>query len=994
MSLFHSLIAIPSDSDSDAPTVASIIVENATPNVITVQLSDASLISNQVPSNLQWTIEDVASMPIVTSQIVDVGAKTIQLFLSANITDDDTPLLSYVNPGDGSGIKDVHGNFLASFSDVAVTNSIGDLPVFTGNDNLQWLFTSTGFTGSQINDRSGNNNHGLLVKSHCGTITTSTVLTSTTSLAGITVVSNGGTAAISVSGNTIICSSGGTVFNVVLSNGSIIPFSEGAGAQVSTDNATTELVFNVTGGSIDWTSATQDTYHYNLKQGFSHLGRMTATNQYVTLTSNIVFGATKFSIKVVYAPDNIATTQDLLGTATSNTQFAIGSSSGAITGTVRLNAGTTYAITCADNAATVGWANNTFSTIIFTRDALGTFTATINGFTLLMDGNASVTDTNSVTISQLMRTSTANSNVGILKEVEILDSSNTALIGTKYNADNSFRGTLQGGFLLVKFPRPRGGDSTNRNIAGNWHNAAETKVMPNPSGDADLTAATGWDNTTELSYADLSNVDNPTFLNSKNPIRKRNLATWENVLGYEDELVANNFVGKTTININNITGWSSSNRLSYAAGSAYNATTAMTVKVVVRPVFITASMVIFGKTAAVSGNGWAVEAVANASGSDLSLRVRDGSNTVKRSRNVTFSEKEDDISIYHFVIRDGFMYSYRNGHKENTVVALSGITTSTDDLVIGGLSGGSAFTGGILAVALYYTGMTDNEVEASYQSTRNNVYVQEDGIELLFAGESGNANWVDRVGGSVTMTKAGTLTVNSINQAFNYRWRPEDWPSDVTPSALSPLTTFDIRIDGDSRVVGGFSENGVGFRQDYRDLLDLSPNISAATMIGSQGSSPINHYGFNGKYSGTLLSEPPGILSVNGTYPADIIVNFIGTNAMTSEAGFNLEVTDWETLMFSYKRDIPGVRFVVVGETEHDDANRRARSQDLMYIKCAVLIPKLREKGYDIIFVNPWRLLKQMDGDFIDAVHPNDQGNAKLAPAIYEATELSSSHTP
>jgi lysophospholipase L1-like esterase len=263
---------------------------------------------------------------------------------------------------------------------------------------------------------------------------------------------------------------------------------------------------------------------------------------------------------------------------------------------------------------------------------------------------------------------------------------------------------------------------------------------------------------------------------------------------------------------------------------------------------------------------------------------------------------------------------------------------------------------------------------------------------LLFAGESGNANWVDRVGGVVTMTKAGTLTVNSINQAFNPRWRPEDYPGDTAPLALTPLPTPTIRLDGDSRVVGGFSQNTVGFRQIVRDLLDLDPDISGATLIGSQGAGTIVHYGINGKDSSTFMSEAPGILSVNGTYPANIIVLFIGTNGMTSEVLFDREVTEWETLMFSYKRDIANVRFVIVEETEHDDANRRARSEDLMDRRCRITIPTLIEKGYPIIYVNMWRYVKMMDGDFIDVVHPNDQGNGKIGPRIFDAIKLAAGY--
>jgi hypothetical protein len=981
----------PARGETASPTLSAITVENLTPNMLAVSLTDASDLSSTTPDNSAWTISGAANDPIVTSQVVDTTGKIVYLFLDANILDDDTVLLTYVNPG--GGIQDELGNELASFSNQAVTNNIGEIPVFPGNDNLLWLL-NLGVTGSTLEDKSGLNNDGSLVKSHCATFTTSTVLTCTTSLAGITVTSNAGTATISISGNTIICSVGGTVFNVLLSNGSILHFAEGAGTQVSTDITTTALVFNVTGGSIDWT-ATQDTDHYNFTKGFSHLGRMNAINQYVTLTSNITFSTTKFSIKVIYAPDNIATTQDILGTATTSNQFAIGTSAGAINGTLRLGSGTTYTLSCASNAAAVGYANNVFSTFIVTRDPLGNVTCTLNGFTLLMNGSATVTDASSTTFSQFMRTSTSNSNIGILKEVEILDHSTTSLIGTKYNADNSFLGTLQGGFVTVKYARPQGGDSTNRNLAGNWHNAAETRIKPNPSNNAAITAATGWDNTTELTYAGLDSLADPAFVNVTNPLRKRNLVVWETALPYEDELVANNFVGKETININNITGWSTANRLAYAAGSSYHANdSGFTVKLVLRPTFITTSQILFGKTAAVSGNGWAVEAVANAAGSDITLRVRNGSNTITRSRNITFSEKEDDITILHFVIRGNQMFSYRNGFKENTVISLTGITTSADDMVIGAFSGGNAFAGGILACALYESkGMTDNEVEASYQLTKNNVYTQEDGITLLFAGESGNANWVDRVGGTVTMTKSGTLTVNSINEAFNPRWRPEDYIGDTTPLALTPIPAPDIRIDGDSRVVGGFSQNGVGFRQLLRDLLDLDGDISGATMIGSQGAAPINHYGLNGEDSDGLLSTAPGILSINTTYPADIIVLFVATNAMTTEVLFDREVLEWENLMFSYKRDIPACRFVIVEETEHDEANRRARSQDLMDRRCRITIPTLREKGYDIIYVNMWRTVKMMDGDFIDVVHPNDQGNGKIVTGIFNGIKLAAGYS-
>jgi hypothetical protein len=998
------------NGDAVAPIIASMTVENATPNLITIQLTDASNLDPQVPVNSQWSISGATNLPTITSQIVDPTGKIIELFLSANILDSDTPLVSYVNPGDGTGIKDVANNFLASASNFAVTNNTGVLPVFAGNDNLLWLFTSTGITGSVVEDRSGLNNDGALVKSHLGTITTATVLTCTTSLAGITVTSNAGTATISVSGNTIICSGNGTVYNVLLSNGSILPFAEGAGTQVSTDNATTALVFNVTAGSIDWT-ATQDTYHYNMLSGFSHLGRMSAINQYITLTSGIAFSTTKFSFKIIYAADNWAVGQDLAGTATTNTQFGIIVTAGAIGGTIRLGSGTTYVVSCASNAATVGIVNGTFATFIFTRDPLGNFTATVNGFSLLMDGAATVVDAGATTISQWMRTSTSNSNVGILKEIEILDHTTASLIGTKYNAENSFLGTLQGGFSLVKYARPQGGDVAHRNTAGNWHNGSETVLKPNPSNNAAITTATGWDNTTELTYAQLSTVSDPAFCNVFDPLRKRNLVVWETALPYVDEIVANNFVGKTTININNITGWSTSNRLSYAAGSLYNANdSGFTVKIVVRPTFITTSQIIFGKTNAVSGNGWAVEAVANAAGSDITLRVKNGSNVTTRSRTTAFSEKEDDISIYHFVIRGNQMFTYRNGFKENTVTALTGITTTTDDMVIGAFSGGNAFGGGILACALYEsTGMTDNEVEASYQSTKNNVYVQEDGITLLFVGESGNANWVDQVGGSVTMTKAGTLTVNSINQAFNYRFRPEDYSDDapLSPPLANTSAAIRIQLVGDSRWdpdPAGFS---LAFAEELYTLVKADPDIGNAefcgfftdTLTGVAGTPTYHHHSIAGATSSSMRSGGSGNLAAHTAlaYPdgsPTIFLLFIGTNATGSEANFNTEVDEYPILLNIARSQSPaGVRIAVLEELEHEDAIRRSRIQDLSYQHREVIWPRYEELGYTICKIQQWRYVTIQGGDFVDVVHQNTQGNIKKAQRALKAIKHACGYT-
>src|SRR5688572_27016541 len=102
--------------DSAGPVVNNIAVENLTTNVLAVTLTDASDLAATTPANTAWTITGAVNDPIVTSQVVDETGKIVYLFLDSNILDDDTPLLTYVNPGDSTGIQDVNGNELASFS--------------------------------------------------------------------------------------------------------------------------------------------------------------------------------------------------------------------------------------------------------------------------------------------------------------------------------------------------------------------------------------------------------------------------------------------------------------------------------------------------------------------------------------------------------------------------------------------------------------------------------------------------------------------------------------------------------------------------------------------------------------------------------------------------------------------------------------------------------------------------------------------------------------
>lgn len=965
--------------ERNPPTISTVTVTAASPNTLVVQLLDASSLKNQSPANSAWTLSSTANAPTITSQVVDVTAKTVTLILDENILSDDAPTLSYTNPGVATGIQDKFGNELKTVSSFTVTNNVANLPVFSGNSNLLWLYNSLGLSGTTVEDKSGNNLDGTLVKSHCLNATTSTVLTFS-SLSGITVSSYEGTATVAKSGNTITCSVAGTLYHIVLSNGTIIPCAEGAGTTaydaVNSLNATLS-------GTYDWNS-TQDTYHYNILNGCTQVGNG-ASSYYVAFTSNITLSGV-FHISMRFKTANAASSYDLLGVTTTTHSILLSSTQV----TCRFNSGTTIA------ANHGGYTANTWQVLDISRDGLNNFSIKWNGTEI-----SNTVESNSGVFSRLAWSGAAG-NASAMDWDYFYIYDNVGNIATQYVPENNFNGTYNGGFANLKYPKAVGGDATKRNPSGNWHNGCETVTKPNPSNNASITTAKGWTSSTELTYAQLRTVTNPAFCNGTNLKRVKDLVVYNTTLPYEDELVANNFVGKTTININKISGWSTTKHLDATVGSSYNLnSTGCTIKIVVVPSFITTSQVIFGKSTAVNGTGWLVQDFANASGSELSLTFRDGSGAVVHSQTTCFSEKEDDISIYHFVIRNGVVYTFRNGFKENTTVSFTGITTSSDPLFIGSFSGGNAFAGGIVACAFYENkGMSDAEVEASYQATKNNAYVKESGITLLFAGDAGDANQVDKVSGAVTMVKTGTLTSTSINQVFNYRWRPEDYTPDTTP--LSPQLTnsstgIKIMLVGDSRMAETYSQK---FLDDYYALLIADPDIGNGIQVGYYGTSPKLHHAINGDASSDMRSGAGGNIAAHTATASPVgqptvVVIFIGTNATVGEVSFDQEVAEYELMVKQVKdNSAAGLRFVLVEELEHQDANRRSRLQDLAHYHRTVAWVNFITKGYPCIRVDMWRDITIQGGHFSDVVHQNNSGNTIKAQKIFNATKLACGYNP
>ena len=106
------------DIDRDVPTVSSITTGNTTS--IIIEISEMMPPETRMTSS-GFTVSNVATMAIVSA--VDISGTTITLTLSASMTDDDSPSLTYA-ADPGNPIADAAGNTLASFSAQSVTNNL------------------------------------------------------------------------------------------------------------------------------------------------------------------------------------------------------------------------------------------------------------------------------------------------------------------------------------------------------------------------------------------------------------------------------------------------------------------------------------------------------------------------------------------------------------------------------------------------------------------------------------------------------------------------------------------------------------------------------------------------------------------------------------------------------------------------------------------------------------------------------------------------------
>lgn len=116
--------AVATYVDSTAPATPSRVIGPTNPTKLV--LTFAEEMAPSLPASLAaWTIAGTiaAGATTVTAQTWTTD-RVLTLTLSKTIVAADTPTLAYTKPGSGAVIEDTVGNDLATFTAVAITNSV------------------------------------------------------------------------------------------------------------------------------------------------------------------------------------------------------------------------------------------------------------------------------------------------------------------------------------------------------------------------------------------------------------------------------------------------------------------------------------------------------------------------------------------------------------------------------------------------------------------------------------------------------------------------------------------------------------------------------------------------------------------------------------------------------------------------------------------------------------------------------------------------------
>lgn len=360
------------------------------------------------------------------------------------------------------------------------------------------------------------------------------------------------------------------------------------------------------------------------------------------------------------------------------------------------------------------------------------------------------------------------------------------------------------------------------------------------------------------------------------------------------------------------------------------------------------------------------------------MRARNGANTLVRSPLTAFTEIQTELSVLYLRIDNQQMSIGKDGFMENGTTALVGVTSTTQDTKVGAFSGGSGYNGSIVAIEIWDSkALSDAEIEADYQSTKNNVYFEHPDATELWTAEAGDADMVGKIGG-MTLVKTGTITASSSLQVFNRRFKAEDMVTTTTKfgSALANNSS-DLKICfiGDS-ILNGFGTTSALLRRTILTQLQASPDMFNADMVGPYNVAPDESYTDNGATTGVILSGGSGFDVQFVAAAPTVCVLMIGANDAASSGAYASGITDYNNLLFRIRTRLGYVPRLLVCNCLHipTGALRNARAQDLNSYRLLTEWPDAVSRGNIIAYLNLYRKVTS----YSDGVHPDDTGAAQM----------------
>lgn len=463
------------------------------------------------------------------------------------------------------------------------------------------------------------------------------------------------------------------------------------------------------------------------------------------------------------------------------------------------------------------------------------------------------------------------------------------------------------------------------------------------------------------------------------------------------------FVSDRYVPVSTVSGFSETQRYYTGDGTGPQAnTTAFSAWVVVIPNTNRTSLngqLIFGKTNSYTNKvGWGfyqyqgeVTFYAGAT-----FVRNDGLEVTKLNATSTDFSEENQIQVIHGVIRSGVIYLYKNGVLSYTGFPTNATTESfistTRGICIGAYSQPGApsnyqgYEGKILAAGISSAGLTDQQVEAHYQSLLlDNPYAQATSTTNLWRAVDAGSTWVDVVG-SLSATRTGSIAPVSEKYAYYKRYKASDRISDtepILPALTNSAGSLDVLFMGDSRTIGGTPH--FSWRYGCFQMYQADSRISNMNFVGPVTNASFADGEYDG-YGGTAAGEhlngtsgPPTPAVLMATYDPDVIVLMIGVN--------NLQDITIQTNYMALIRTLvaikPSLRFVFIEENnaKFHSPTRDVQMQGYNNWLWRTGWPQLKREGVNFVRVSMYNTLTPTSDDFIvDAflVHPTESGFVKM----------------